>query len=212
MITVGVRLSQVRVAKNLTLEEIAKTTKIRFSFLTAIEKGDYSKLPSHAYATGFVRNYAEYLGVPLKEIMPHLRRELNEKESVRVLPEGFSKKGGIKVNAFRAHQTILIASSIFFLLFLYMAYQYRYAFLNPPLYVEEPKEGASYTMELVVKGNTDPYATVLVNEASVVVDKNGNFTKRISVFSGKETVLIVSQNRFGRHTEIQRNIVVTASD
>lgn len=213
MITVGQRLSQVRVAKNLTLEEIAKTTKIRLSFLTAIEKGEYSKLPSHAYATGFVRNYAEYLGVPLKEIMPHLRREMNEKESVvRVLPEGFSKKGGIKVNAFRVHQAILVACAIFFALFIYMAFQYRYAFFNPPLSISDPKENGSYTTEVVVKGSTDPYATVLVNEMSVVVDKNGDFTKKISVFPGKETIVVVAQNRFGKHTQIQRNIVVLNSD
>ena len=52
MIRVGQLLRDERVRKRLTIEEVAKATKIRTNFLSAIEKGEYKKLPSSAYAQG----------------------------------------------------------------------------------------------------------------------------------------------------------------
>ncbi len=49
MITAGQKLYEERIRRGLTLEEIARATKIRSSFLSAIEKGEYKKLPSSAY-------------------------------------------------------------------------------------------------------------------------------------------------------------------
>jgi len=64
MVNVGEKLYEERVKKGHTLEEVSKATKIRASFLLAIEKGEYKKLPSGTYVHGFVRNYARFLGLP----------------------------------------------------------------------------------------------------------------------------------------------------
>ena len=69
MVHVGEKLSEERIRRGLTLEEVAKATKIRASFLQAIEKGEYKKLPSGTYVHGFVRNYAKFLGLPEYEIL-----------------------------------------------------------------------------------------------------------------------------------------------
>lgn len=208
MIKVGQRLYETRMEKGLSLEEVAKATKIRQSFLSAIEKGEYNKLPSSAYIQGFVKNYASYLGLPQKETVALLRREFNEKEFVKVLPEGLSAGNEIKLNTFRINQRIIGSILLFVLLILYFGYQYRYAFLNPPLSVHEPKEGKTYSSDLTVSGSTDPNATVVINNTPTSLDKNGNFKKQITVFTGNETVTIVSQNRFGKTTRIERHITV----
>ncbi len=43
---IGQRLREKRLKKGLTIEDIAKATKIRIGFLQAIENSDYKKLPS----------------------------------------------------------------------------------------------------------------------------------------------------------------------
>lgn len=208
MIKVGQRLHEARIEKGLSLEEVATATKIRQSFLLAIEKGEYHKLPSSAYIQGFVKNYASYLGLPQKETVALLRREFNENELVKVLPEGLSTGAEIKLNTFRINQRIVVSILIFVVLLLYFGYQYRYAFINPPLSVSEPKEGSTYSQSLSVKGTTDPNATVYINNTPASLDKNGNFNKQISVFPGTETVSIKSQNRFGKTTSIERRITI----
>ena len=46
-----------------TIEEIAKATRIKGSYLKAIEDGDFSKLPVEVYTRGYIREYARFLGV-----------------------------------------------------------------------------------------------------------------------------------------------------
>jgi cytoskeletal protein RodZ len=91
MTKAGEKLQTTRLEKGLTLEDVSKGTKIKIDFLKYIEEGEYNKLPSVSYAYGFVRNYAGFLGIPEKEIMPLFKREFDEEKVYRVLPRGFEK-------------------------------------------------------------------------------------------------------------------------
>ncbi len=45
------------------LRTVAQVLRIRHTYLEAIEKGDFEHLPGTAYAIGFLRTYAEFLGL-----------------------------------------------------------------------------------------------------------------------------------------------------
>lgn len=60
---VGEILRRTRVYYNLSLPEVERHLRIRASYLGAIEDGRHDMLPGRAYAIGFVRAYAEYLGL-----------------------------------------------------------------------------------------------------------------------------------------------------
>ena len=92
MTKAGEKLQTTRLEKGLTLKDVAKGTKIKIDFLENIEEGQYDKLPSVSYAYGFVRNYAGFLDIPEKEIMPLFKREFDEEKAYRVLPRGFEKQ------------------------------------------------------------------------------------------------------------------------
>ncbi|MFC4766372.1 helix-turn-helix domain-containing protein [Effusibacillus consociatus] len=59
----GSILRTARESKGLTLDEIQERTKIRKRYLEAIEEGELSILPGLVYARGFIRNYAEQVGL-----------------------------------------------------------------------------------------------------------------------------------------------------
>jgi len=61
--SVGGRLKATREEKNLSLDEVARATKIRKEFLLAIEEDRLDALPGSVFARGFVRTYADFLGV-----------------------------------------------------------------------------------------------------------------------------------------------------
>ncbi|MBI4079084.1 MAG: helix-turn-helix domain-containing protein [Candidatus Levybacteria bacterium] len=209
MIKVGQLLRDERVRRGLTIEEISKATKIRTNFLSAIEKGEYRNLPSSAYAQGFVRNYVEFLGLPKRETMAWFRREFDEKALYKVLPDGFARQQDIPMQRIRVQQTVIIIGALLFTLVAYLTFQYRYAIVNPPLSIDEPKEGKIVTGDAVeVVGDTDPNATIFVNDNAVSVDKDGGFTKQLDVFEGQTTITVKAVNRFGKETVVERHIQV----
>lgn len=57
----GQLLQQARERKGVTLTEAQQATKIRYSFLQAIENEDFTVLPPKVYARGFIKIYATYL-------------------------------------------------------------------------------------------------------------------------------------------------------
>ena len=63
MWTLGETLRQARLDKSVSLAEAARDTRIRRSYLEALEAEDLAALPPPVYTRGFLRTYAEYLGL-----------------------------------------------------------------------------------------------------------------------------------------------------
>jgi cytoskeletal protein RodZ len=57
------QLKQARVAKGLTLHDIAGATKISIVALEALERGDLSRLPGGIFSRAFVRAYSLEVGL-----------------------------------------------------------------------------------------------------------------------------------------------------
>jgi len=212
MIKLGQRLAEARLKKGLTLEEISQSTKIKTAYLEAIEKGEYEKLPSVSYAQGFVKNYAKFLAFPEAEMAALFRREFKEEEVFKVLPQGLPKDQEFSLTGFKLKQTFILIGVVFIAIFAYVAFQSRYAFLNPPLTISEPTEMETVSRQTAqIIGKTDPNATVYVDKNEVSIDSNGYFQKEISVFPGKTTIIVKVVNKFGRQTTILRDIIVKAA-
>lgn len=194
-------MQQKRLEKSLSLEDVAKATKIKTEFLSYIENGEYQKLPSASYAHGFVRNYAKFLGLPDEEILAIFRREFDEDKAYRVLPKGLEQGEEFPLFKFKIRQAVLLAVIVILFFIGYLLFQYRDAFLNPPLEITSPKEGTILFSQIKVTGKTDPNATVYVDKDAVSVDQNGNFQKVINVFPGKVTITVKAVNKFSKETE-----------
>jgi cytoskeleton protein RodZ len=66
---IGTELKRLREQKGLTLEDVQQGTKIRNRYLEAIEAGELETLPGMVYARGFIKSYAEFLGVNGQELL-----------------------------------------------------------------------------------------------------------------------------------------------
>lgn len=85
--TIGQRLKKERESRYLTLEKASEATRIRVVFLHALESDDYSTLPSAAQGRGFLRNYADYLGLNLDEMIADIQKNAPPVEVSGPLPE-----------------------------------------------------------------------------------------------------------------------------
>ncbi len=70
---VGAGLRSVRERLGWKLPEMAEGLRIRLPYLEAIERGDLGALPGPAYQTGFIRTYAQSLGLDPDEILRRFR-------------------------------------------------------------------------------------------------------------------------------------------
>lgn len=69
MESLGRYLKNERVARNISLEDISKFTKIRGGYLKAIEDERFDLLPPAFYVKGYLKNYAQYLGLNSKDVI-----------------------------------------------------------------------------------------------------------------------------------------------
>ena len=74
---VGALLKEMRLQKGLRLPDIAKRLCIRRLYLEAIEESDYKELPPFPYGVGFIRSYADYLGLNSSNIVELYKEETN---------------------------------------------------------------------------------------------------------------------------------------
>ena len=65
----GEKFQKARIARNLTLDDAGRMTKIRPAKLAEIEAEDFSSFPSLAYAKGFILIYGKFLNV---DVTPYL--------------------------------------------------------------------------------------------------------------------------------------------
>jgi cytoskeletal protein RodZ len=63
----GKKLSQARLAKKLTIDEVAHATKLRPDKIVALENDDFSRFGSIAYGKGFLQIYARFLGIDITD-------------------------------------------------------------------------------------------------------------------------------------------------
>jgi cytoskeleton protein RodZ len=73
---VGETLRDARESAGFSLDDVADEIKIKRSYLQAIEEGRYDALPSRTYAVGWVRSYAQALGLNADEMVARIRFEV----------------------------------------------------------------------------------------------------------------------------------------
>lgn len=81
---VGERLRQARLAKGITLSEIAAETRISSRYLEALEREDYEELPGAIFSRNFARQYARYVGLDTRELEKALEVSLPKPPEVPV--------------------------------------------------------------------------------------------------------------------------------
>jgi len=214
MKTVGFILREAREAKGLTFDQIERATKIRVKFLQAIESDEYRDLPSLAYAKGFVKNYAEYLGVSTPTILAFFRRQTMEAGKTAILPKGVARTLNRTWFQLTPGKFFLVLFVGFIALFLtYLGVQYGKLRNAPVLAIGEPKDQAVFTSRKIeLFGMTDPDATITVNGISVLVRGDGKFFDQVTLDQGANTVTVIATSRYGKTTTAKRTVSYQQED
>lgn len=207
---IGRELQQVRISQKVPLKNIAKVLGIRLEYLEALEDGNYEKLPQGLYGRNFLREYAKYLRLDEEKIL----QIYDENNSFSVA--GTKEKIFIhKVPQFQYFITIpkfiknaLLVLGVLICLF-YLGYYINNIIAPPSLIVLFPDRDMTVKNDsLTIRGSTEEMAEVTINDEKILIDKNGNYFKEISLKTGLNIINIVAQKKYSRKNIIERKIIL----
>lgn len=77
---IGADLRRARIARQRSIEDVSRTTKISSSVLRAIENDDFAKVPAGLFTRGYLRAYARDVGLDPEEAVRRYRAEFEAPE------------------------------------------------------------------------------------------------------------------------------------
>lgn len=110
-VSAGERLRAAREAQELSLDEVAVRTRVPKRMLEAIETGDHAALPATTYSAGFVKVYAQVVGLDPRDLAQHFRQDLGGGVTQRYHPAPFEPADPARVPS-RLLATIAVAIAL----------------------------------------------------------------------------------------------------
>lgn len=210
MRTVGEILKRAREEKSISLDEVVAATKIKKAFLESLEADDFQKISSVVSVRGFIKNYAEFLGLSSRSVLAVFRRDFNFIQEKEAFPGGFFKRIGRPGLHWSPKTTlILVIFMAFFALSAYLGYQYFSLIRKPSLELLQPQAGQQMlTGEVGVVGKADPDSTVTVNGHLVSLTSIGEFHFTLTLLPGENKVVVEATNRLGKKSRTERIVFI----
>lgn len=204
--SVGQQLKARRQVLRMSLAQVELDTKIRGKYLTALEAGDYEKLPNDIYSRGFVQHYANHLGL----------------DGVAMAAEYARERGGVAPGETKGPKldrpkrlvftgrviAVLVGLAIIGTLATYLLWQFSALAGAPRLSLVSPDNDMVVNGSAIdVGGETMPGADVSVNDTPVLVDTDGNFSDKVALQDGVNVIRVVSKSKLGKSTVLIRNVL-----
>ena len=76
LLEIGLRLKSARESRRWSLEKLSEKTRVSVRYLTRIEEGRFSEIPSRTLVLGFTKAVCQALKIKPDEILATLKREL----------------------------------------------------------------------------------------------------------------------------------------
>lgn len=210
-LTLGEKLKKLRSERRMSLNEASRFTRIQIKYLEYLEEGVYNKLPANVYVRGFLKSYAECLGVDDSMLIRMYEKECEIKKNLekRDLPGNLLRKktsslsgDNINISSFVLTPRIMTVAMIIIAVFGGFFYLYREigSFASAPrLVILSPENNYSTDGNAVtVEGVTDSDAKIFLNGQPILVNDDGKFRESITVQTGENVINIKAVNKFNK--------------
>ena len=177
--------------------------------MEVIERNNFSQIPESTTVKGFIRNYAQFLGLPVENVLAVFRRDFCEDERGQVIPRGKVLPLSEKKFSWTPKLTLLTALLVIgvFLGFFLVRLVTRFS-SAPPLQVFSPTDNQVFKEKVIVSGKTDKEATVKIDGSLIPISEDGSFKEEIVLPRGENLLTIESANRQGKKRVVNVKIRV----
>jgi cytoskeletal protein RodZ len=213
----GDSLRQQREKRGITLDQAAADTRIREKFLKALEDGDEQSLPGAVYTKGFLRNYAEYLGLDDEESVVQFHQERGAPPSEPKRRFAPMKSVGGRSLVFTPTVFVPVVVLALIVLFVgYLYYQFTSFAIAPALDVTDPATDAiAQEASFTVKGHTVPNGRVTVQVfpgpltlADIHPAADGTFSAAVTLTAGANHIVVEVLDPSGKVSKVNRSVIL----
>jgi cytoskeleton protein RodZ len=92
MFEIGATLREARERRGYSLDEVQQSLHFRERYLTALEDEQWDLLPGEAYTKGFLRTYAEFLGLDGTLFIDEFNERVAAEEEQAIVPESLAPR------------------------------------------------------------------------------------------------------------------------
>lgn len=193
--TLGQKLKQVRDGSHLTLAQASERLRIKQDYLEAIEQSRYTALPSGVFVKNYVQRYVKLLGLSWATVEPLLQAELTVYEQTPDIP---TLKRYLTKQPLRLVQVVIGLLIVFMVLGLgaYFGLEITNIVEPPKLVITElPSHVSAAERIVIVAGQTDPEAVVSINDQTIPVLPDGQFSQQMSLQPGSNVLKIEAKTK-----------------
>ena len=189
----GELLKEARLKKRISQQEAAKNLLLKKEVIDALEA---------AYVKGFIKSYADFLGVDSTRLLALHRAEYDERKYEKAPPK--AKRRLMFTPNLLAPITFVLAVLIFSA---YLFAQYTQVLSAPKVEIYTPQNDITTTASVIeISGKTELETTVSIDGQLVPLDESGNFNYQIKLENGRNVIEIIGSKRLSPKTKIQRVI------
>lgn len=200
----GEILSEARKKKHISQSRIAADLLIKKEHIEALENQNWSALPEPTFVKGFLKTYANYLGLDPIHVLAIYRREFDESKFQKPHTNPRAEKRFFLTPS-RIINVIFISAILIFIA--YIGITFSSIFSAPKLEVISPRVDETTSVPVVqIIGKTDSEATVSIEGQFVPVDSQGNFSKEYPLSEGKNVIEVIAAKRLSPKAKITRTI------
>ncbi|MEK7565286.1 MAG: helix-turn-helix domain-containing protein [Patescibacteria group bacterium] len=200
-------LTERRKFLKISFGDLVTKTGIPAKHLKKIEKGEWCDLPSGVYVKGFLKKYAEVVGLDEKELALRYENEWNQICKIELLKlknKTLNRINFLKQFSFRW----IILGTIGVFVLLYIGWQFKVILEKPDLSLNYPIESDIIVdnPKLEFKGKVSQDSALTINNEIIFAGEDGSFTKEVELLNGVNTFEIKAVSRFGKENKVVRRI------
>jgi hypothetical protein len=112
MFDIGSSLREARTRRGLSPADVHRAIRIRERYLTALEEERWEMLPGDAYSKGFLRTYADFLGLHGQLYVDEYNERIAQHEEEPLLPEPVHPRAAGRGLVVRAVAAVVLAAAV----------------------------------------------------------------------------------------------------
>jgi len=199
--TLGEFLRRKRELLGVSLDEMARYTKVRKAYLEKIENDQLDDFLPDVYVKGFLRSYARYLSLDPEKIVLQYQKEKGIQKNIKKSLEPCRKESFFSKFPSITLTPNVLASGIFVALVVvglfYFFKEVNQFSKTPLLVVNNPISNQTVNdSNINVSGVTDRGNQVFINGQPVFVSEKGEFSQKVSLQKGLNKIVISTRNKF----------------
>lgn len=206
--SIGETLKSLRRRQGISLDMVARSTRIQRKYVEAFERDAYAELPDSLYARHFLRQIVTALHGDPEYFLSRYDEECGTCPAVVDALRAPRQRTARRFLA--SWRTMFVRAAIVAVAFFIVFYVGRqiHALLAPPeLLVDSPNtDMQTATPQLMVSGQTEPEVRVSVNGATALTDPSGRFTEPLMLVRGVNIITVEARRKFGRPHSISRTV------